>query len=777
MNLVNLISPNSLTGLTESLLKVDCKNCYFGENLFVLSKNIDLHPEELLAKITSVFISFVKDIPHSEETKIQLREFSQAFSTFCQKLLTQHQISNHTQTIINCSQIFVDEFVKDFDEVKNGISDNLELLLVTDIDGDRGNYDSCIERTCGYLAEEIPVIMPFQLFCNILEASFLPIPFIQEAPEENQSRNYLQKAHFAIKYISINNLEIYQSQSSQLLTILPKKFRSHLNLKNYTQISIEELKLEAILRSVGKPYDTHIEVEEIVEILSSDSQKHILWTGHGIIGGEKGFNKESLAMGLTLNKVIRILNETPNISFWDLHSCYLLGNIRSIVATVKNRNSVISINNGTISPSTPTFTEKKSIYTDCISAYFWQSSKMIKDNVTDVQSKIEGFFPLKNGFREENHPHLIFKNSKTIVPLTFPGIVETTSKVENNDLTYERLYIDKLIVESEIKLPKTVRLLSGLADQNAQHLLKEVTTPLTFEQFALSAFNDYQDGNFLYLIEKLNCADGQYDKLIHFVKKSEEHSNQATSHWWGVKDGCFFCLKRDWSQLIPEVFDADIENLLQNILLQSYPHTTTFENNLLSPESYYEAVAKAFNLNEEWKSSLLKDLEAVSTDKILEAVEQRDTNNAQYKSYFACYSEKNSAFYQALALQDKATIIELYKTQKLTDINDALLFCVGRNLFNSFSQLLNLAGNLDSKNQTEILILCCRMKRKEMLNLLDLSSENVLRIASIHGNPELFKFLLERKKEDHSINFQNLLSLSEKNHNWEMVHFLESYNS
>ena len=763
--------PNNIHEMTESVRKVDNKKYYFGENLFVITENSGMVPEEYLATITNTFISLASKMEHNANSISQLHDFKDTFSTFCERLTVENQLSKHTSLIIHSIKRLIHKFIKDFCENELMSNDGMQLLLITDVDGDRGTNAALVRRACRYINQEIPLIIPYTLLSNILEASFLPSPpLIQEEPE--CKRTYIISACLAIQNISNEKKwALFQSTTGEFIALLPPQFESKFNLSTYRQANFADVKTESILRSVGKPHTIQeLACHEIVEILSSPTQKHVLWTGHGSIGEKNRFNKKSEAMGLTLDKVSGLINQIPSVTLWDLHTCYLLGNIRQLMTTVDNPNSMIIVNNGKICPSRPTYFDGEYIYTDCIKGYFYLCSRAQKKGLQILQENIGKISPLINGFREDNHPHIISRGSKKIVPVIFPGVIEKISNVEalGNALECERLYVDKLMIETRMVLPGIIRLLPGLGERNTSHLFKEVATTLSFEKFVLSAFDSYQDGSIVFMIGRLDCSDGLFEQIIHCVRPPQSNAIYGESVILAKKENryLFFKINPYCNRIDAEHFSDDREKFMLNVMVKSCPSAVAFESSQIDPRFFYESVQKIFDLSDNWVDTVMDEFppQKISPD------EAEKESIRQFVTHYACYSEENAPFFQALVSEDREAVAALYPNQNLLSVSDALLFCIGRNLFGSFSQLINLMGKLDRETNRKLLVECLQMNRMEMINFLNLSEEFSLRLAARYGNPESFNRLLKEKKV--TPDFHELLSCAKKTHNWEMVHEL-----
>lgn len=568
---------------------------------------------------------------------------------------------------------------------------------------------------------------------------------------------------------------------------------------------------DAILIDIGKPYSCKkIGKDEVVDILASDSKKHIIWVGHGGLTNSFG---HATAMGLPLSDVSDIIERVPNINLWDLHSCYILGNIRHIMSQIQQRNSTLIINNGAICESSP-----PREYNDSIKAYFQLVSQISEGQEGKMQKKLAKIFALQNSFAPENHPHLILQDSRTITPLTSPKMIAKVSSLTEEDTqSLQRLYIDKLITEEPLHLPKRATLLPGIAELNATFLLSEVKTPLPFAEFVLQAFGHAHTspyaGHTLFMMAKLECADGIYEHVVYGSDKEKPTTMFSQNGCWSTFDvvthrnNKFFKGKKN--AFLPCSKEFALERLQQEIN-QAVLSEESFQEHGMKAEAFYDAVRTAFQLPE---SLLANPLPPMQSPQLSEHNNRAPLE--QFSHHAACSSEEAPLF-QAIALQDKdamAPWIEGLPLQKLANVME---FCVQRNLTRSFKWLLETMNKkeieirqnplnqetcelLDKLLQQatpfgelscryslgdsplyqhieakySVINLCIKMKRLEMLKQFDsdLISEDDLREAARSGTPEIFVFV-----RDHcctsSVDYAALTTAAEEEENWEMVHFL-----
>lgn len=787
MNISKVFStpPNSLAELNDALQRVDHKTAFFDTDLRVVSKDVrsilknietpsgnteivSCEKQErariVLAEITNVFMR-----TNFQAIEFEINRFHDLFSGYCIRLLT-NQWDETFVAFVGCVQHSVKKIIKVMQSP--GYKQEIQpLLLITDTDGKE--HGAMGIRAARYLVQGIPVVMPEQLLFKLINYSFKP-PWLSPFQADIRENCKLMSVKKACSEIA--NPEKWTIYTNgNLVTCLPIGSSHVLNLTNYKEVSYREIKRNAILKQIGQAYSQKkIEKEEIVEILSTDVNKHVVFAGHGAL---KGTDDEGKAMGMTLEKVAYVFNHSKNVLFWDLHSCFLLGNIRTIMDEVGPIDSTLKISNGLIASSYP---PKES--DDMVRAYFFLASKALNQ---DKPEKIAKIFPLMDSFYPENHPHLIHKQSKKIAPLTLTGIAEKGS-TEGKVFTAPRLYLDALSITHPIQLSGKVALLPGLAEQNSQHFLKEVSTDQKFNDFIASAFGHACEGTQAFLIGKLQCQNGIYEKVIYFSKSQKarvfffkENAWHTFSVTWENTEHSLNAKHNPFEVL---AYTDDMEKVLQKIIDQTRPGNNIPTEDL---KHLYALASETFALPLEWKESV-KDTE--STPKTKEG-----KGGLILAQKFDMRNEVT--FFRALVLQDETKIEEFYHKASFSTVKKALEFCIERDLVEQFSILINIIRKLhpstlnetvsqfsfkDFKNHDISLhhfieIYAIKMRSVEILKLLNAEcTEDALESAASYGLPAIFEII---HKDHIPIDLKSLRSLAEYEQNWDMVEFLSEKES
>lgn len=744
---VLLFSPSSLFELTQSLQKIDNINTFFGRSLCVLTENPNVPQEVVLAKVMHLFVNFLKMAEQTEKNKTVLKDFAAYFSSYCDRIKKSH-IPAESHYLIDCAKMLIETEVSEYIQGRNQLKEELSILLITDLDGFRGNKgDAMVIHAVNGIGAGIPVIMPYRLLLNIIMASFKPID------NYSNSRNYFENAHQICKDLANSNKwKIYKHDTSDLIVLLPNQSKDLINLTNYQEVKFDIMESLAIETRINWPHQKmQISSQAIIETLSTDVDKHVVWAGHGDL-------KKS-TLGLPFSKVSDVLNQTRKVSCWNLHSCYLLGTIRQVTSTLQNRDSIIVVNNGIVDSNDALMED------EACSAYFLISKYLPNAKDEKIKALFSKFSPWISGLGIGNHPHLILSGSKKIIPLAFPKLTEVLSdsypqdKIEFEEL--EQLYIDKMVVPFPISLKGPIAILPGLGEANTHHLLKEVTSNLAFSDFIQSAFTRYKDylpgnrnpkdrisisahsGNLLFMIGKLNCADGIFEKII-FIRNPL------------VNNKILFFKESRWFSLtfMFEPVEFSVEEYLVSALRESCPSLASFEENNMTKESFYEAVADIFNLQRAFEES---------TETKLSDSEPKESDNLNSSESF------EDPFLGPKTFKDKEEISTLYP-----DIKGALLFCIQTNRQEAFFQILEQHGDLDEKLNYALVLECIKMHRIEMLNSFTYFPALSLRWVALDGTPEMFKIIHAKMKCETPINYQELINFAIKAENWEMTRFLSS---
>ena len=814
-----LLPPKSLTAMTDSIAKVDNKAFFFGRNLYIISDHCPLLQERVITDIVNNFLKFTSELEHSKANIDDLKKFKETFSSYCLRATLPHQINKQSNLsyLIECAQDLVKKRTKDFENKLPSTQKELNLLLITD--SDPGTRDALVRgamaiRACRSLRQGIPVVLPYDLLYKIVDANFQRPHFTStEKNQLNDTNEFREMAKAACnKIFNDDQWTIYKSDKSNFIALLPKQCVYMLNLKNFTEISHQELKTEIMLIGVGKRYiSKKIECDDVIEILSTSTKKNIVWAGHGS-KPERIDDKSSMALGFSLQQVSKVINQSRNINFWDLHSCYLLGNIKNIMNDVQEQNSQIMVNNGSICASHPS-------RDDSTLGYFWASSRAIQHGDDKLASKMKKISPLKNSCNIENHPHLIHKNSRQIIPITFPGIVDIISHAEmhGKPIDCKYLVIDRLIVKDPLHLIGQVNLLLGPTELNSHHLCAEVCTTLTFSEFARSAFErrGYNNtlisyGNTLLMIGKLICADGIYEQLILTNGAQEKYNSTISFTCLVKKEDKWYSFDKNsnsTSRILKQIDSVDINHFMEESLQASRPSASSFVDNQVDVQTFNESVREMFHLPENCFKPVSDEIQidlfkAYISSPSSDCIKKEDF---EWGDLYACRSDEwQMAFFKAITLQNVEEISSLYLDsiqQKNIDeiLINAMAFCIERNLFEAFSHLLKLASNkLDEAAKDELIKICIEMNRIELLELFDRYPENSLAIAAEWGTPALFEMLWNHMNRQPiigqtslkgsmqanrnevrfsisiTINYKDLLSMAANNENWEMSYYLTS---
>lgn len=822
--------PKSLTEMTEAINTAAAKKGFLGRDLFVISnrqkkanpenqeawmrelEEVSLQDAIAVADILNGFFELLSKAPKNLETHQEIMRLQEALSAYKNMTLERNCPKNLLRLIDNV-QYCVKKAGKTLMQLPLD-DNNFQVLLISDLDP--GLYSASASpgavtiRAARYLAQSMPVIMPYQLLCSIIHYSFSDNQAFQSESDPFLKNVRLRNIQNVCDHLADpQQWKIYRKTGSNLIAVLPPQDIDKLNLKDYQEVSFAEVRQDAILMFIGKSHSTkEIDKDEIIDVLNSTSSKHVIWAGHGGLGGR------GTAMGLPLPLISDIVNQVPSVNFWDMHSCYLLGNIRKIMADVQERNALIMVNNGAICESSA-----PGAHDDCTRAFTWIASQAMAGLESKVQKKISKVFALENGFEAENHPHAILKDSRSITPLSYPGLSTNVSSVDKTSpLELERLYLDELIIKDPLHLTENVILLPGLAELNAPFLLHEITTPLTFADFILKAFKQQQyEGHTLFMIAKLHCADGSYEKVFYCSDLHKPVTMYCQNGNWFSFDMIKYFTKKHFQGQGNETQpceDSVIKEQLQTALQHSSLPAESFREYGVNAEAFYAAARMVMELPKEWLDTPLSPPCKEQTPSEVASA----NGNDEHSTCVDC-SSAEAPLYQAIAVQDREAIEGFIKGISLSSLKLALEFSIHRDLMSSFTYLLEAwdkseqeirqdpshqesSAKIDAFLESDpkglfwlafkqpelkkaplfelvtlkyaLIRSCIIMSRLEMLKQFDSYPLGVLTVAAERGTPEIFNLIRSKQKELDSINYSKLIETAVKAENWEMVHCLDS---
>jgi len=774
---MNVISapPRNLLQLAEALEKVDNKKIFFGRNLYLLTKQTDMPLEVIQGNVMNLFLEFINHIEYSPQSKTELEKVTLAYSNYSIRM-KEIGLSAELKHLLNCGQKLIDSEAKRFDKHTTQVQDRLQMLLITDRDDDEGPGAMAV-RTAQAISQRIPIVLPYSLLLSVMQAHFI--------------RDTLEKAYYEQVRIVVRELSnsfqcnIYKHNHCDLVAVIPSGCQQTLNLSEYSLKDFKAFERQAILHYVVEPYkDRNFTSGDIIQTLSSEVSKHILWSGHGLL------NK--VTMGLSLIEAIQILNQTKHVACWDLTSCYLLGNIRQLVHKIDNLDlPIILIRNGMVSESSPLEDDES------VRAYFSLSNKAFGKSDEKVKRYFSKASPWIAGLNIRNHPHIVLKD-KRVVPLEIPELAAVLKDTYYEPKKYEnikRLYIATVLSKTPLFLSGKIALLPGLAETNTQHLLQDVKTNLSLSEFFASAFlyhdhlpgirkiknrekNSTHQGNYLLMIKKLECSDGIFPGIIHFKPQIGNNMQLVSREGrWCAYDPepkpHFLGFGINFSEYV-----TPMEEILYNALIESCPSSQTWKQQSLTPASFYEAVASSFNLPESWTNEVNYQIRPLN--KIPEPLLQKNEFikiDTISPTPYICTSK----LLRALTLFDVNKIHYLLNhNRKRGTLQSALFFCIDTNQIESFLHLLKYTtkGMTDPDLMYELIIRCIKMRRTELIKaffkqLISLFNPDsyILKYAATRGDIAIFEAVCE-KTNLQDVDFKELQNWAKEVNNWEIVHYI-----
>ncbi len=469
----------------------------------------------------------------------------------------------------------------------------LPLLLITDIDSGT-TRGAMIYRAAFGIIQRQTMIIPG----TVLVSMIIGCRFAKSNIGLQESREFYSEA---FQEVSKGKWEFFRHKECDLVVLLPDPaLHSLLQLEDYESLSFkffdqEASKVIANIRYEGKRWSS----EAIIKVLDTAVKKHIIWAGHGSLDKE--------AMGFTLEEVSGILSKQKSVENWNLHSCFILGNIKKILSQVEHRQSTIIINDGLVTTTFPLIKGEESL-----KIYFRHISQA--ESQVDIKTVhvFEKLAPWVSGLDLINHPFIILKETHQLIPLSFISISENYNESGVEKKTYtgiHRLFLGRLYIKQPLQLEDQIKLIPGTGEKSNLHFFEELITSSSLDNFINGLI---ASGDTLYLIKKLTTANGVYNNFIHYSHSREIDfmTNLTTSiNPFNFLEKDLFSLNNpltfyyednSWFTVSARSFWIplkvnSIEEGLKNAIISTFP-----VNSDLKIEPFFEIVRSSFSLADDF---------------------------------------------------------------------------------------------------------------------------------------------------------------------------------